>query len=892
VGTLSLDSWGVFANATIDFGSSPKLIALTGETGAGKSVLISALESIGRQSKQQKGSSRDLFSLFGDICTVDVGFGGQRFRRSFNTLTKRSTCEIDGAKSTIKAFTDALAGKIRFWSKESQRYLDPGSEGLNKYIDVAAFTSQANDGLRAAYSDWVLEHSELERLIALDERLSCAEENGDNEFELIGHYVTEAAALEARLKSSLLSLHEELLNVVKDPSSLHDGNEVDNDDITNIPANKGLDDVMKLIRAIHIVLPSEMSSSSSSSSSSLMAADGADGETMDLGAGYTVLLQAIHTLTDLSEASSGMHNVIEGSPPASSSPAPAQMASKSAAVVSVDDLKFQVERFQKRLLDLQLGFADLGVADGRILASLENAYVGLQDMEPQLAAVKAELRQAQRLLPDFDYLLETAEALKLDFDKLTRKHKISASEWTKLRQSWEQDLGSITSLGEALPAQMKREAKRRRQYAHLAAERTCARRRVARRLEGGVNSLLPALEMRDKRINIRVDVGVSGSADVSGTSGGDPAAELNATALAALYADSLRPSDERVTDSGWDSMTFNVQHTLTQMHGTESSALAVSTLSSGERARLALAVETCCLQLESDAHKETSPTDRRDPNTYAEREADETEDCGRDKTSEDDANSSSITGAMHVSPGAGAGAGAGADVSKAPSTSLVIFDEIDAHLGGEAAVAVARLLSDQGRLRQVVTVTHNPVVAAAADFHFIVSRQQSSANGDSTAPGPTEALDADTRAANADVGSVHGSGGEGEGLSTAGFSTEDLSTGQLLASMLSGGGAGGPRGRQPSGCAVRRVEGAEREEEIARMAAGRLPTNAGLRLARALLTMQRGNATAISMRDDDDLDDAREAKEGIEAAPLLSFTENESGSVLGKTENASKALRN
>ena len=53
-----------------------------------------------------------------------------------------------------------------------------------------------------------------------------------------------------------------------------------------------------------------------------------------------------------------------------------------------------------------------------------------------------------------------------------------------------------------------------------------------------------------------------------------------------------------------------------------------------------------------------------------------------------------------------------------------MFDEIDAHVGGDAAVAVAKLLRRQGQYRHIVAVTHNPVIAAAADRHFVVQRQQ------------------------------------------------------------------------------------------------------------------------------------------------------------------------
>ncbi|MDE2628666.1 MAG: DNA repair protein RecN [Burkholderiales bacterium] len=53
----------------------------------------------------------------------------------------------------------------------------------------------------------------------------------------------------------------------------------------------------------------------------------------------------------------------------------------------------------------------------------------------------------------------------------------------------------------------------------------------------------------------------------------------------------------------------------------------------------------------------------------------------------------------------------------------LIFDEIDAGVGGAVAETVGRLMKQLGRERQVLAVTHLPQVAACADHHFVVSKQ-------------------------------------------------------------------------------------------------------------------------------------------------------------------------
>jgi len=53
----------------------------------------------------------------------------------------------------------------------------------------------------------------------------------------------------------------------------------------------------------------------------------------------------------------------------------------------------------------------------------------------------------------------------------------------------------------------------------------------------------------------------------------------------------------------------------------------------------------------------------------------------------------------------------------------LLFDEIDSGVSGRVSGAIAALLRRLGERRQVFCVTHQPLVAAAADHHFQVSKQ-------------------------------------------------------------------------------------------------------------------------------------------------------------------------
>jgi len=67
--------------------------------------------------------------------------------------------------------------------------------------------------------------------------------------------------------------------------------------------------------------------------------------------------------------------------------------------------------------------------------------------------------------------------------------------------------------------------------------------------------------------------------------------------------------------------------------------------------------------------------------------------------------------------------------SKASFTPTLIFDEVDAGIGGAVAETVGKLLHQLGQTHQILCVTHLPQVAAQGNHHLKVSKSQ---NGDKT----------------------------------------------------------------------------------------------------------------------------------------------------------------
>jgi len=62
-------------------------------------------------------------------------------------------------------------------------------------------------------------------------------------------------------------------------------------------------------------------------------------------------------------------------------------------------------------------------------------------------------------------------------------------------------------------------------------------------------------------------------------------------------------------------------------------------------------------------------------------------------------------------------------LSEVGTVPTLVFDEVDAGIGGGVAAAVGELLQRLGRRRQVLCVTHLPQVAACADTHVRVSKR-------------------------------------------------------------------------------------------------------------------------------------------------------------------------
>ena len=99
---------------------------------------------------------------------------------------------------------------------------------------------------------------------------------------------------------------------------------------------------------------------------------------------------------------------------------------------------------------------------------------------------------------------------------------------------------------------------------------------------------------------------------------------------------------------------------------------------------------------------------------------------------------SRIALAIAVTTSAARHAAAGGEGHAGPVAGTLIFDEVDAGIGGAVAETVGRLMRRLGQSRQVLAVTHLPQVAAAADRHLVVSKSVGSGGATQSSVDPVD----------------------------------------------------------------------------------------------------------------------------------------------------------
>eukprot|EP00752_Nemacystus_decipiens_P011182 g9936.t1 len=415
---------------------------------------------------------------------------------------------------------------------------------------------------------------------------------------------------------------------------------------------------------------------------------------------------------------------------------------------------------------------------------LEETHEDLNSLEDCLKRAGEKLERSVESLPVLPITLEEVEERTVKWRDLSRKHAISPERLGSMQAQLRVELDELVVAAEALPLAREKEEQWRVVAERVAGELSAVRRRVATQLEDLVNPVMQ-------------DLGLEGAT------------------LKVLVEDS-----KALGPAGADRVQFLLEANQGQTRGAVDAVA-----SSGEKSRLLLLLETRLPPPHAQAQQ---------PGAELAGSAGARDDGGLAAAGVEEEGGEDTVSALAAGGGGGGGSGGsgGAEALVRAPPCAVLYDEIDAHVGGRTAVAVGKLLANQGRDSQVVVVTHTASVAALADQHLVVDKATADSRAASTCSAGTNdcdgggapAFSAIDQAAPA-LTATAAAAGEDEG--------EDKVPPSLRRSRRHGGSEGGLT------VSIREVGGRKREEEVARMAAGDMGGEAAAELAREMLRYSR-----------------------------------------------------
>jgi DNA repair ATPase RecN len=623
---LSIQHWGLFERAELPLDSKPSFIVITGETGAGKSMLISALEYICGLYKKKILSQSNLDS----IISLDSNHNNKVYTKVYSPRTKKTVNELAGKKVPTKDVSSDLSKSIRFWNGDSLGLLERGNEGVISYID-ARLGSKGDtlfNELRLIYDEWNDVHEKLDEAIKLDKRMKKK-----NELELISHFESELSQFEVRLSSVLSELLEQVESMSSNESNIINDDKQDKE--------LSLYSLTKTLNRVGLNSRKNKHNKTEDKDASLNLVEA--WKAIVIGnkilSGLSIAIQT-NTFLD-----SPLRKKTDSSPRRSS---PDEIIGKA---------RNEILQYQKQLLSLQRYMNEIGFDDSSINTKIGNTHDLFQETVVRMEELQVSLYNLDKSMPSFDNLVAKLGSVRSEWESLARKHDVVPSDLQNLKKQWAKDLKSLKNIGTDLPKLQTRYGELQRDYIKVASQITSLRKESAQSLSEKINSLLPSLEMPNKLISITV----AKLFDKDNINDESKHFDYDDEEYDGIKLKFIKPGTCS-TEKGWDDIYIEIN----QDKGTRdnNNDKVTNVLSSGELARLSLALETC---------------------SYLKHDT--------------------------------------VDNGYSNDVKLILFDEVDAHIGGEAAVAVAKLFKAQGQFRQVIAITHNPILAAAADRHYVVSKR-------------------------------------------------------------------------------------------------------------------------------------------------------------------------
>ena len=647
----------------INLGDKPNLVAITGETGSGKSVLIARVADLvsgGKASPTmvpQDGSTAvaamDIQLSKPHISMVEAtleGFGVESdvlvagetegtvmlsLCRSLSLQTGRkskrlkSTCEINGRSVTLKTLRAVAAPLLTVVDAAAAAAALSRPNARLGVIDTAVSKLVKTRALKAKneYRRARRHRESLERELKSQVLPPSYSPGADDEdaIEMLRHWVEELDSFEERA----LSFRDTAISI---------------DRHTSLAMSMPLINVMENFGAASWFDLSTEAAGVSEYYSQLL-------ELRDVVKDADAQLEAANSAVDLLSS----------------------LSSPDSAVTAL-------QRARDSLFDATGGISEKSEEDGvedTFSAAAEEAHDRLNSVEDALSECVRSLEDPKKgLVPSLEKMkdnihvsLDDIDLIIADWNTLARKHNISPFSLPSCHRGLRSELDGSVEARTLLPKAKETEENALEDFEYACGELSAERKVLCDRLSQLVTERLPSLGIRSK-FEVQLNALVQKCTD------------------AAAYGDG--------SGLGLDSVDFMLYHEKSSSDSKASSENTINSRggklenigSAGEKARVLLAIET------------------QFPGSVGAL-------CGNGSSAttavaEDREEEPVIRDALASVPAV-----------------AVIYDEIDAHVGGRAAVAVAKLLVDQTRPQtggQVISITHSPSVAAVADKHVVIQK--------------------------------------------------------------------------------------------------------------------------------------------------------------------------
>ena len=169
VSTLHIKNIGIISELTIDFSKGFNI--LTGETGAGKSLIIDALGIIagGRFSKEmiRKGENHSFVEVSIYLPNSDKAIDGNIIISREIFENGRNTCKINGRLVTVTELKEFMANIINIHGQNDNQNL-LNKENHIKYLDK--FLGKEFINLKKRYTEKYNKYIELKRIMVMKKK--------------------------------------------------------------------------------------------------------------------------------------------------------------------------------------------------------------------------------------------------------------------------------------------------------------------------------------------------------------------------------------------------------------------------------------------------------------------------------------------------------------------------------------------------------------------------------------------------------------------------------------------------------------------------------------------------------------------------------------------------